>query len=55
MLYNERRRASAEAIVGDGGSVPLIQDPGVMNMKEYIVSRKDGLSKWESREGELLE
>ena len=40
MLYNERRRVSAEAT---GSNVPFIDDPNAMNMKDYIVSRKDGL------------
>ena len=48
MLYNERRRAS-------GGDILPGEESGVMSMKDYIVSRKDGLEQWESREGELLE
>ena len=52
MLYNERRRVSAEAT---GSNVPFIDDPNAMNMKDYIVSRKDGLQKWESREAQLIE
>ena len=48
MLNNERRRMSA------GTEVNSVED-GVMGMKEYVASRKDGLDQWESREGELLE
>ena len=48
MLYNERRRASGSDILPG-------EDSGVMNLQEYMVSRKEGLKKWEDREGELLE
>ena len=48
MLYNERRRASGSEILPG-------EDSGVMSMEDYIISRKDGLNQWESREGELLE
>ena len=37
------------------GSESLPHEDGVMNMEEYVATRRDGLNKWESREGELLE
>ena len=40
MLYNERKKASAEAT---GAKVPDIEDPNAMNVKDYLISRKDGL------------
>ena len=48
MLENERRRMSI------GSEQTLDVEDGVMNMKEYISLRQDGLEQWESREGELL-